>query len=385
MPRILSILSPAHHLASAMALDNLFGVEPPPLAQDLRNALNLALIFRHHLKKLFFLLSSFASPIAPPPGPRGRNENSIVPHHMFDEIMQASALAQEAASILGGRCDHPLTAVAGGVSRFLKESHCRRLTEIAQSCLKYVIRLREFLHNKIIGPGNPLDKLMVPPVCPMTSVALDGKEGAVVLTGDSGAETARFTPDKTFDRLEAHCEPWTYLPFVYLKDKFRAGPISDESEGLYFVGPLARLNQGKPAETVHAEDERQRLVASLGSLPLFSATAAYRSLVVELLQATEKMVDLYSEERLAGTEIRTLPSQLGRSGHSVFEAPEGFIYHQYEVDEHGLVESIIVLDAAAQNNALRCLLAQSIVEDSVVHGRPWDRAKIIIESGLMPF
>src|SRR5512145_92827 len=54
LPRILSILSPAHHLCAAQALDRLFGVEPPPAARHMREALRLALVFRHHLRKFHF-------------------------------------------------------------------------------------------------------------------------------------------------------------------------------------------------------------------------------------------------------------------------------------------------------------------------------------------
>jgi len=64
LPRILSILSPAHHLASALALDKLFGVEPPPLAVTMREAL---------LQTLFFESISWSLPgliLYPPPSYR---------------------------------------------------------------------------------------------------------------------------------------------------------------------------------------------------------------------------------------------------------------------------------------------------------------------------
>src|SRR6266545_3096062 len=56
LPRILSILSPAHHLCAAQALDRLFAVEPPPVAKNMREALRLALFFRHHLRTFYFLV-----------------------------------------------------------------------------------------------------------------------------------------------------------------------------------------------------------------------------------------------------------------------------------------------------------------------------------------
>jgi F420-non-reducing hydrogenase large subunit len=385
LPRILSILSPAHHIASAMALDNLFEVAPPPLAQNMREALAQCLIFLHHLRKIYFLASSLGAPLAASQGPRSRTPNALVPHHVLDEMMAGVALAQEAASILGGRADHPLTASAGGVSRFLKEGHYGRLSEIADSCLSYVLRIREFVDGKIIGAGSTLNELMSLSIRPMASMTLESMQSEAALTDPTGTETVRFSPDKTLDTLELRSEPWTYLPFVHLKGKDWQGPMSEQTGGLYFVGPLARLNRNQPAETALAEAERQRLVDSIGPFPHFSVMAAYGSLVVELIEAAERMKELYTQERLTGPQIRTIPSRSGHTGCAAFEAPEGFIYHRYGVDERGIVEDLTVLDASAENNALRCLLTQSIVEDAVARNKPWDTTKKIIELSLLPF
>ena len=70
LPRILTILSPAHHLASAMALDKLFGVEPPALAVNMREALLQAQFLTSHLRKLYFLLTAFENPFEDFTSPR---------------------------------------------------------------------------------------------------------------------------------------------------------------------------------------------------------------------------------------------------------------------------------------------------------------------------
>ena len=62
IPRILTILSSAHHLVSARALDRLFDVVPPPLAVNMREALLQTQFLTGHLRKLYFLLSAFESP-----------------------------------------------------------------------------------------------------------------------------------------------------------------------------------------------------------------------------------------------------------------------------------------------------------------------------------
>lgn len=62
MPRIVGILSPAHHLVSAMALDKLFKAPPPDLAVNMREALLQTQFMNSHIRKLYFFLSSSANP-----------------------------------------------------------------------------------------------------------------------------------------------------------------------------------------------------------------------------------------------------------------------------------------------------------------------------------
>ncbi|MDR3566409.1 MAG: hypothetical protein P4L43_00115 [Syntrophobacteraceae bacterium] len=381
LPRILTILSPSHHIASAKALDNLFGIRIPPAAENIRKALGETLTLIHHARKLLFLLQSSTNP----PGTR-ENLRIAVPssqRRTVDEIMKGIAAFQEAAYILGGRYPHPVTVVAGGVSRPIKEVHKRRLQEIARTCLPYALRLRDIFSETVIGNGwyKPIN-ISFRPVASITS---GETENEVVATDKTGAEAARFAPEKVLDTLEILSEPWTYLPFVHEKGKTWEGPLSDKTEGLFFVGPLARLNRATPLAAPPAEAERQRMIGCLGAPPHFSPLAGYWSILVELIASAEKCETLYSEENLSGTETRVVATGSGRRGLAAFEAPEGFVCHRYEVDQRGLVEDVTILDAASENNGLRSFLTQKIAEEAFAAGQPWDQAKKTIELSLVPF
>jgi len=153
LPRILTLLSPAHHLASAMALDQLFYMDPPPMALMMREALRQTLFFEHHLRKLYFFLSSRLTPFEPSTAGEKRTAGFPPAHQLLDDIMHHVALSQEAVSILGGRPDHPVSAVAGGVSRYLKEEYYGRLTQIADSCLKFATRLGKSIGRELLTPN----------------------------------------------------------------------------------------------------------------------------------------------------------------------------------------------------------------------------------------
>ena len=99
LPRILTILSPAHHLASAAALDGIFGVEPPPAAINMREALLKTFFIQNHLRKIYFLLSSRSSPLLPQFMTEGFPDGMPRSPDILDEIMNHVSLIQEAASI----------------------------------------------------------------------------------------------------------------------------------------------------------------------------------------------------------------------------------------------------------------------------------------------
>jgi NAD-reducing hydrogenase large subunit len=160
---------------------------------------------------------------------------------------------------------------------------------------------------------------------------------------------------------------------------------SGQPQGLFFVGPLARLNDGRPLSTPAAEGERQRMVAEIGPFPHYSVAAAFWALLIEALQAAERMADLYQKQNLIGPSIRSVPGKMGSLGTAALESPEGLIFHEYRVDREGIVTELKVLDTTTANNALRCLVAQRIAESGTEQRHQRQEAKTRMEIGLLPF
>ena len=153
LPRITSFLSPSHHLVSALALDNLVGVQPPQLAVNMRSGLLLSLYVAHHLRKLYFFLSVHEDPFREFHIRESARQEGQIPHQLVNELLQCIDLVQEAAAILGGRAHHPVSAVAGGVGRALKEPYYERLMEIAEKALAKDIKQVVFDRNGFLYHG----------------------------------------------------------------------------------------------------------------------------------------------------------------------------------------------------------------------------------------
>ena len=386
LPRIVPILGPAHHLVSALALDRLFQVEPPPLAANMRAALLCTQFFVHHLRKLFFFFSSLEDPFLEYSLRQLPSPDAGTRHRFLDRMMHCVGLSQEAATILGGRPDHPVSAVAGGVGRFLKEQHYARLSEIAAQCLEFALELaqryRETWVDRSDSPHGDLLALQLEAIAALT---LSRDSGQVTVTDGQGKENRSFEPEAVFDRVGLHQEPWTYQPFAHFLEKEWEGP-EETLDGFFFVGSLARFNSGMQCTHPRAEEERQRFVERFGPAPNFTVMGAFWSLVVELIESAEGMVEGCSQEQLTGPAFRTAPNGIGSQGLATIESPAGFIAHRYEVDDRGLVTGIRVLDAGSENNALKCALVRNAIDKASGEGtiKP-KQLKAMIELSLLPF
>ncbi|MGQ9921135.1 MAG: hypothetical protein ACUVRZ_07360 [Desulfobacca sp.] len=384
LPRLVTLLSPAHHLVAAQALDHLGEVTPPAMAQHMREGLRQALTYRHHLRKLYFLLLAWENPLADNDSLEFRRLPHKFPPRLLDDLWRQISLAQEAVSILGGRFDHPITGVAGGVSRFLREEHYPRLAAIASSCRDFALSLSDFLVSAVFPWGREEGWLDLD-LPPLASLTLSSPDGQVVRRDAQGQEQEHFTAAAFLEKIGCHQEPWTYEAFAYFRDQGWQELEPTSVAHLFAVGPLARLNSGTAASTPAAAAEQERLSAALGPLPRQELAAAYWALLVELLQAGELMVKLYSPDNLTGPAPRQIPQRLGRETQATLESPAGLLFLQVRVNDRGLIEDLQLLDPATENNALRCLVAQQVVSTSLAANRSWEEIKKRLELSLLPW
>ncbi len=366
LPRILSIRSPVHHLAAARLMDRLFDVEPPDIAKNMRDALGQSLFLCHHLRKLHLLL---LDPINPFPDhrasakPAGRH--AAAAHRRAETVMHVLGLVQEAAAILGGRSDHPLTAIAGGVSRFLKDGYYQRLTEIADACPPLVRKIDAFFRENLLNDGGPLHHLTETAIDPMPAAA--AIEGKIVIKDRSGSVVDDFSPEKIPEKMSVRREPWSYLPFAALGNGAAGSDSGEKLSGVFLVGPLARVDDGSETETT------------------WTASDACRAMLADLIRTAERMTDLYKKENFVGPAIRVVPEAMGTDAWAAFEGPAGLIALGVKVDGKGIVESIQVVDPVLINNGARCRIAEAAVAEGLARNRPHIDIKRRLENSLLLF
>ena len=116
VPRICGVCSTAHQVASVKALEDVFGITPPPLANDIREVLLLGQLIQNQATSLFIFTM-----------PDRTNSNSLFELSRNEaERAKEFSLAQMALrirkigtdliSLAGGQFIHPIKTVIGGVT-----------------------------------------------------------------------------------------------------------------------------------------------------------------------------------------------------------------------------------------------------------------------------
>jgi NAD-reducing hydrogenase large subunit len=137
-------------------------------------------------------------------------------------------------------------------------------------------------------------------------------------------------------------EPYTFTKFPYYK------PMG-YPEGMYRVGPLARLNLVDHCGTPLAQQEWVEF-RSLERNAVLSSFHYHYARLIEILFCIEHIEEFLNEPDILSTHVRSTASLNNLEGVGASEAPRGTLIHHYRVDEQGLVIWANLIIATGHNN-----------------------------------
>jgi NAD-reducing hydrogenase large subunit len=137
-------------------------------------------------------------------------------------------------------------------------------------------------------------------------------------------------------------ESWSYLKFPYYK------PMGYPN-GIYRVGPLARLNVCSQIGTEKADQELKEFRDRAGGVPTSSFFYHYARLV-EIIACLERIEQLVDDPDIVSPRTRATAGINCLEGVGVSEAPRGTLFHHYKVDENGIIQKVNMIIATGQNN-----------------------------------
>jgi NAD-reducing hydrogenase large subunit len=347
-PRICGICPVSHLLASAKAGDSIMAVNIPQPADKLRRLMNLGQFIQSHALS-FFHLSAPDLLLGWDTPPAQRNVFGLMASNtdLARAGIRLRQFGQEIIEILGGKKIHPAWAVPGGVrSALTPEGQARIRTWLPEAYTTTKTALGLFkkileTHKREIQIFGNFPSLFMGLVDPDGTWEHHG--GKLRFVDSSGSVIAdQLDPQKYFEYIGEAVQKGSYLKSPYY------APLGF-SDGMYRVGPLARLNVAEQMGTPNADAELKNF-KKLGRRAVTSSFLYHYARLIEILASVERVEaalddpDLFSDDLRADAGINSL------RGIGVSEAPRGTLFHDYSVDRGGLLTKVNLIVATGQNN-----------------------------------
>jgi len=348
MARICGICPVSHLITAAKACDAIMAVTIPETAEKLRRVMNLAQIVQSHALSLFHL-SSPDFLLGMDGDPARRNLAGIAAENpeLARDGIRLRQFGQQIIQWLGGKRVHPGWIVPGGVSEALSVERRDQIMATIPDAIATVMRALHWFKPRI---ENFRDEIRTFANFPSLFLGLAKEDGGLALYKgwirviDSTGETVadHINPLSYPDFIGEAGEPWSYLKSTYYK------PLG-YPDGMYRVGPLARLNLAKRCGTPLADDELAEF-RELERHTVLSSFYYHYARLIELLFAVERIEYLLSDPAILNKHVRAHARPNNPEGVGIMEAPRGTLIHHYKVNEEGLITHANLIIATGHNN-----------------------------------
>jgi NAD-reducing hydrogenase large subunit len=348
MARICGICPVSHLIASAKACDALLAVKIPPTADKLRRIFGLAQVVQSHALSLFHL-SSPDLLLGMDADPAKSNLFGVAEANLelARDGIRLRQFGQEIIERLGGKRIHPAWIVPGGVSEPLTDANRDAILFAIPDALRIVERTLEWFkgimenfREEIASFGNFPTMFMAIVKQDNGLTFYDGKIRIIDAAGKVVADA--LDPTRYFDYIGEKVEPWSYLKSTYYK------PVGFP-DGIYRVGPLARLNVADRCGTPRADQELAEF-HELQRTAVLSSFHYHHARLVEMLYCVERMEQLLNDSEILSQRVRAVARPNALEGVGSCEAPRGTLFHHYKIDEQGLIRWCNLVIATGHNN-----------------------------------
>lgn len=348
-PRICGICPVSHILASVKACEAMEGIRPPANGERLRRLIHLGQNVASHALSFFHLsapdlLLGFDAP------PEKRNLFGVADAYPDIAVggIRLRKFGQEVGERITGRKVHSAGIVPGGMTCGLsdpdRDALLAWMPEAKATARKGLDIIRDFLEAN----HETARTFAVSPTMYLGTVGPDGthelydgrlrfvdRDGDVTVDGADPSDYLSHIAERSVD--------WSYLTWPY----FRQMGVE---QGVFRVGPLARLNVAERMKTPEAQREFRIFRQLNGGKPVHGALFYHYARMIETIAAIEEMERLLEDAGIMDTDIRSEGRLNGTEGVGSCEAPRGTLFHHYRVDGDGKLTKVNLLIATAQNN-----------------------------------
>ena len=370
--RICGICPISHLLASSKACDAIMAVRIPPAARKLRELVHCAQFVQSHALS-FFYLSSPDLIMGMDAYPPTRNVLGIIGSHpeIARDGIELRKFGLQIIETLGQERVHSSWIVPGGVrtpitsamrDKILLELPKARL--IAERTLQFFKSVSDSFKEDIARFG----------CFPTMYLGMVNGKGDLQLY--DGNLRFRGANDEIVSDQISSDDYADWISEATLRNSYLKAPFYKPAgiDGLYRVGPLARLNVaercGTPRADVELNDFRQRY-----GKPAHSAFLYHHARLIEILYAIERIEALLADEHILDEHVRATAGVNSLEGVGMIEAPRGVLIHHYKVNPDGAITWANLIVATGHNNLAMGKSVKQVATE-YVHGEK-------IEEGML--
>jgi NAD-reducing hydrogenase large subunit len=143
-----------------------------------------------------------------------------------------------------------------------------------------------------------------------------------------------------------------YIGEAAMADSYLKAPYFKPTgypEGIYRVGPMARLNVVERCGTPEADKELEEYRQRLGRI-VQSGFHYHYARLIEATYALERLQQLLDDPAILSTKVRARAGVNSLEGVGIIEAPRGTLIHHYKVDDNGAMTWANLIVATGHNN-----------------------------------
>jgi len=363
--RICGICPVSHLLASAKACDAIMAVKIPAAAHRLREMLHYAQIVQSHALS-FFYLSAPDLLLGMDSDPARRNVLGVIEKHP-ELARMGIELRKFGLQVIEGLARervHPSWVVPGGVNAPMTAQLRDWIAAELPAAIIAAERALAIFKPLLDKFAGEIDHFGAMPTLYAGTVNASGDlqlydgqlrfidaAGTVLQGGVAAEDYASYIGESSLRD--------SYLKAPYFK------PLG-YPDGMYRVGPLARINVAERCGTPKADAEKAEFHRLFGR-PAHSSFLFHYARLIELLHGLERIGNLAADPQILETHVRATAGVNALEGVGMVEAPRGVLIHHYKVDENGAITWANLIVASGHNNLA---IGKSIqqVSEHFVHG-----------------
>jgi sulfhydrogenase subunit alpha len=322
--RICGICQAPHQIASLRAIENALGLEISEQTRRLRRLLNFANHIQSHALNLYML--------AAPDYLKYDSAISMTGEHLdlVKKALMLKKLGNDISEVVGGRAIHPVTALLGGFTQLPTKIQLEELKKRLQSALQDGLETIEIFYKLDI----PDFERNFEQISLVRKDVYPINEGRLCSTEELDIDESEYR-DKIEEKDVSHS--WAKHSFVIGRDSF-------------LVGPLARFNLNFST----LGDKSKKVAEQIGFKP--TVNQPFKNLVaraIELLNCIEYSINIIESLIPLKDEIVVQGDVKPKAGvgSAITEAPRGILYHNFELDEKGVVKKADIVTPTAHNAA----------------------------------